>query len=736
MVDGDLDPLVSNSEFPGVPRLRLESLIRLIEAADYMSFRQIALRALVARGFRVADLADGWKDGGSDVRVYQTPPNPLRFGIQVSVERDWRTKLRGDARKVRDILGLGDLLLVSSRRIAEAEFQTVADAILRDMSVRVQRMDSQAIASAALAGGFAQEILEILGIDVGVPEADNAKSDARQDVAYAFSFFGTEASEFRSAVIEQAIISTLFHASGAIARRQTLASTTDLLGLSDNQEQTVAGVLDRMLQRGDIHQGDDGLLLRPDIANAHKVMVAVREQDWKALRGEVVEVLKAFRDGTTPQTAAIDAIVGALGALILVAGGATASALSTANPHAGLQQRLQAQLRSLQATLDACGLPEGAERDRLINTLVHTASASAIGRHLIAGELFASLAGMQTPQLVRALGATANVVVILDSSVSIPILTSVLYAPSARHYSVAARHAFDQLRAHGFKIVLPVDYLEETATHLIEAYRSYRTIILDDPDLRESENAFVADFTQLRVEGKISIGFVEFLSGFGLNEALAKGDFYVARDVFTKRLETLLHRYGIEVRRLGSPSRASFVRAETAIGLAEYERNIRRPAIIIKHDLRTIAYLMDQEGSAIETYVLCTWDGLHFYVRDIESKYDPRWQVIDPAFLGDLLSLAGADAGRAAVLAPAVVAMMSSDKAAQQGAYVWDVLAQLEKGNLHDAQLIGQAKDFKASFIRTSKADVRFQDVKAAWLRWKQQHQEELFPDENRQPKA
>src|SRR4051794_8357072 len=127
--------------------MRLDSLIKHIQAADYMAFRQIALRTLKARGYRLPALRDGWSDGGSDVAVYAWPPaGALQFAIQVSVEQDWRAKARGDALKAKRKLGTDNFLIVSSQRIAEVEFRVLSDELLAKHRIHAQRLDAQEIA--------------------------------------------------------------------------------------------------------------------------------------------------------------------------------------------------------------------------------------------------------------------------------------------------------------------------------------------------------------------------------------------------------------------------------------------------------------------------------------------------------------------------------------------------------------------------------------------------------------
>src|SRR5262245_29395313 len=109
--------------------MRLDSLVRMIEAADVMAFRELALECVALKGYKGVALTDGWNDGGTDVRVFQLPPNPSGIAFQITVERDWKGKLHDDAAKVKEKLDLQQMTLVTSRRIAEAEFFTESEII-------------------------------------------------------------------------------------------------------------------------------------------------------------------------------------------------------------------------------------------------------------------------------------------------------------------------------------------------------------------------------------------------------------------------------------------------------------------------------------------------------------------------------------------------------------------------------------------------------------------------------
>ncbi len=699
--------------------MRLDSLIRLIEASDFLAFRELALECLAMKGYQQVTLTDGWKDGGTDLRVFQLPPNPTPMAFQITVEWDWKAKLLEDAEKVRTKLNLAHMTLVTSRRVPEADFQEEAERIWRSKNVRATKVDSQAIASIFFQQGRTTRILEILGIKTGTERARGSISDARGDAAYSFVFFGKETHRFREATIESAIVAVGSLHREPVHRDSFEREVQQLLQLPDALAPRVSSVVDRLIQSGDLTGPEPTLVLSPKLVDAARAIQTLRDSEWSALRDSVAEFIQAKTRVTRLPANSLDAIMSDLGALLLEFAQSAYASLVSLDTQSILTERIRERLRHLHATLDSLSIAEGSERDDFLETLAELATNSPIAKCVLSGELFLSLTTSGTLQLIRALGAHSGVQVLLEASVAIPMLCGLLFSPVRNSFSHAAHHAYLQLQMHGFSIVLPADYLEECATHLIQAGRDYEPIIDLDPDLTASENAFVSHYAALKRDGKSS-AFPEYLRAFGLDDALRKADFYVARDALKPRLERLFDRYSIHTILLGRPSAASQRRAEEGLMYALSELAAERPDVLQKHDLQTIAYLHDRDRTAAIAHVLCTWDGVHFWVREHDQA--AQWHVLNPAALGDILALAVPEDFPGYIASPVVLAKSLSQGAAMRGAAVWDRLVRIERGNMNDAELLAQARAFKENYISRLQSQQGTREISRAWAEWKTKH--------------
>ena len=145
--------------------MNITSLTKHINNCDFITFRDIAVQALLLKGYTDPFLTDGWKDGGTDIRYSQIPPNPARLAIQLSVERDWKSKLKEDSLKAKAKLGLDQMLFVSARRIPETEFDEVKSELFADHGIQVSQIDAQNIASTFVRATRVSQLLDLLGIN-------------------------------------------------------------------------------------------------------------------------------------------------------------------------------------------------------------------------------------------------------------------------------------------------------------------------------------------------------------------------------------------------------------------------------------------------------------------------------------------------------------------------------------------------------------------------------------------
>jgi hypothetical protein len=280
--------------------------------------------------------------------------------------------------------------------------------------------------------------------------------------------------------------------------------------------------------------------------------------------------------------------------------------------------------------------------------------------------------------------------------------------------------------AHGIDLVLPLDYLQEIAAHLIWAARDYGDIIDIDPDLAGSENAFVAHYSTLKQRGEIE-NFPAYIEGFGLTRQqqatlIAQPDsFYSIRDRAMISLQRLFEQHDFVVTPLGRHGEKSRKKAEVCVAYAMRELDISRPPVVVDHDTRTAAFLFEQEKSPERSLVLCTWDQLHFKIRSMEEVF---WDVLDPAAFTDVLSVCRIGEELAPSTTPRAFIKTMNEAALRDAARIWDTIISIEKEGMHNATLIMKARAFKKDYMERSQKNYSSSQIVSEWQAWKSQMSE------------
>lgn len=694
--------------------MRLEPLTRLIESADFLAFREIALRYLRLKGYRDVELKDGWNDGGSDFAVGTLGGNPDLLAIQVTVQRaGWQEKVRADCRRAKSELGLENAVYMTSRRLASTEFTKVADDLWEKDSISVRAVDSQGIASLFFEQGAERFVLESLGIPLDSRRpAPVPRPDLKEDAAYSFAFFGEASEKFRNSVVEQTVLSYLTRPDSDPSRGATESAVADGLQLHGDQAALATSAIDRMLQRQRLLINGE-LSVPESVVESFRTMRALRESQWQALAREVdARLVEAGLRGGSLERAS-EAVMEGAGSLFIAAATSASAAVGMAHDPSPIRMQLRGRLRAIAASLSAAGVSDRAI-DTSLQDLARLVSNSEIGRTLMAGELFVSLASMRTNDFERAFGATGGSEIYLDASVAIPMVAGLLFEPASHRFSQAALRIYDLAKRRGIPVLLPRVYLEEAASHLIQAYDRYQPLLGTDDDLRYSTNAFVAHYSDLTLNGTLRSSFSQYASALGYTPSTRS--FERQRDEVMDRMAGLFTRYAIEITDLSRPGQRALDYAQEAMTFTAHELRLSRTGRLLRHDAEVVAHFMDTnpEGNAVRLF--CTWDRLHLRLQTEQGL--ARWQALDPAMLGDVLVLTRTD-DAAALMTTVDVAMELSEEEGERGAAVLDTLVRIETEGFHDAELLRLARQFKDAYMQAMRDNAAPDDLAEAWAEWK-----------------
>ncbi|WP_157531704.1 MULTISPECIES: hypothetical protein [unclassified Kitasatospora] len=702
--------------------LQIESLNRLINSFSPNQLQDAAIHYLALRGYGAPELRDGWKDGGVDVRILHANGSPSKVIIQLSVERDWKAKLKQDAAKASSNYGAGRFILVSTRRIPELEFQRLRDEIASETGIQVDRVDSQSLASAFYESGETTLLLAIAGIEFEGQDSTEPKySSFVNEAVFSFIFFSDAAKGFREGALECAIISFII-SSESNGKRGSVAEASESfiahLGLPAGQVDLVESAMDRMMQEERVQLIKGEISLAPDEKDRALSNRALNEASRVEFLGELRSLLEGRVDGDIEQ--ATHEILPHLGALASQLGRMTAGAFGRGDSN-HLRKIAASKLRDLEGCLHRLGVSKDEEFDWLVRKLAEVTADSAMGKTLMATELFSILTQLKPSALATAFGGTeTKPVVVLDSNVAIPVLLNQFCGRVDSRFFTAAYSLSRQAGIHDLKLVIPRDYLEEAASHLISAARDYSHIVELDSDLAYSTNAFVSYYasasTSNRLKGR---SFPSYLSSLGCTPLVAGREFREARNVLMKSLEHLFLRYGISVGFREHVDGRDRVPAEREISYALQKLGRPRPQILVRHDANIISQLEGPSSSGLDYHVIASWDSVMLEIAG--ENESAHWTALDPASLTDLLCITSSEAADAKMQAGVNLAMSLNEDDIQRGAEVLDWLTRHLKSSLSDSEQRDSALAFKRDYLQRS-SNTRSSILELAWNQWKENH--------------
>lgn len=281
--------------------MNIESLSRLIESVNVTDLRTLCADFLPQVGLGSAVFSDGPYDGGKDYAIYDDAIGGVKIGIQLSVEANWRRKIRSDAVKTKTNFKTNLMYFISSRRIPDGSFEEERATILTEHGVTVIKYDSQAIATKFIQSNKVSKLLAVLGIETSVP-SDNVKKylGAKNEAISSLLLFDTDAQDFRVGLYDSIVKSVLARYETTVKRPELIAGVLKLYDMEDIQGVMINSHVDRLLQRGEILSKNGDLTLHPKELDAYKGLREAAEVESNMLRKQISDYLaenKGFKDG-------------------------------------------------------------------------------------------------------------------------------------------------------------------------------------------------------------------------------------------------------------------------------------------------------------------------------------------------------------------------------------------------------------------------------------------------------
>ncbi|WP_345987296.1 hypothetical protein WCX18_09170 [Sulfurimonas sp. HSL1-2] len=688
--------------------MNIESLSRLIEASDVSTFRSLVAMVLPLIGLKDINYCDGPYDGGKDFHLVTMPATGVRIGIQISVEKKWKDKIEKDARKLKNNYETNLMYFLSSRRIPEGSFSTVKEEIFLEHGITVNKYDNQAIATRLINQNQVIEALSLMGIGLhDIKKSQTKYLGPKNEAISSLLLFDQKSKDLRQRFFQSIIMSILARHETGLIRSDLIETIKNDYSFQETQLVQVNSNIDRLFQSGEI-LSKSGLIFLSDVEQKKfhglrtttELELELLKSDFKA---KILELGEDIDEDTE------EILVNNFFDLTIYLAGKEYSTYDNLAKENDAYQSIKSILTSKFGH---------ARTTEIFRKLAEFFAEADFTKHIACAKLYDAFLNTESSHLINALGGTESLNVYIDSSVFIPIICGLLFDTVHDRFSQSGASLFKLISDHKFAAVIPSDYMEEVASHLIEACRDYKHIIEKDIDLSYSGNAFVSHYSKYKKRDQ-NLSFEDYVRIFGVRLDAISADmsdvaFFSIRDRVVRELNGIASRYSFTVENFFVEHLHSKIEELRTFVI---EKHLTRADVLIRHDARVICYLSGDYVSSGIAKVLCTWDKMHSMINP--DGHD-GYYVMHPIAIIDYLSLAKGD-GDTSVSHLLDFAAMQEESDLELSSQIWDTLAKIENDNLSDANLILSAKKFKEQYMEKHANDEKVigRQVEEAWMAWK-----------------
>lgn len=689
--------------------MNIDVLSRFIEATDVSTFRSIVAKLLLPLiGLRDADYCDGPYDGGKDFSLATMPATGIRIGIQISVEKKWEPKIRNDAVKLKKNFNTNTMYFISSRRIPEGSYEKIKEEIFSQSGITINKYDNQAIASRLIENNKINEVFILMGIEEPVfSKKQQEYLSPKNEAVSSLLLFDENTKDLRQRFFKAIIMAVLSRSQDGLSRQDLFDKIEESFDIEKNQLVQINSNIDSLLQTRKITTYGNMIKLSENEKNKFLGLRKTTELELESLKSEFKIKITSLSEDIDFNTQNL--LINNFLDLTIYLSGKSYSTYDN-------ELKKNEKYKIIQEIISSrFGINKAS---KIFRELSEFFAASAFTKHIACAKLYDAFLNTKSSHLINALGGTESLNVYIDSSVFIPVVCGLLFEKVGNRSSQSAASLYNLIKTHKFNAIVPYDYMEEVASHIIEACRDYKHIIEEDIDLSHSENAFVSHYSNYKKKNP-DINFEEYVMVFNIrlkdiSPDMPDSTFFSIRDKVTRELSSIASRYSFSTEKLTVDYLDKKIEAYKDFIC---NAGIERPDVLIRHDARVIEYLSGYYIPSKIVKLLCTWDKVHS-MKNPDGK--DGYYVMHPVAVIDYFSLAKGD-GDSSVSHLLDFAMMQEEADLELSSKIWDIIARIENENLSDGQIFISAKKFKEQYMEKHANDERMagSQVEKEWLAWR-----------------
>ena len=504
--------------------------------------------------------------------------------------------------------------------------------------------------------------------------------DRREVLLHTYFALGTDCKNLQNEIFENTLVMFLFEQE-KMNRTDLIFKSSNFLSLSDSESIWLDRRIDALLTAKKIQKKAEELFLSKELSDEIKIANSLYDRDVDLLSQLCRDIIESKSGKWSDDLASKMAILLAKCFVEKQIQNANDSSLSFSMT--GFSSPLENPQDQLRELIMQTGI-SAAKIDEVLLSLIEVAKGNPLIQKLVSSVVYICLRQVSPNKSVAVLNTDTweNVKVYLDSSVAIPYITSALFGPSQERFSKGSNATIKVFSNLSTKLIIPYEYLNECASHLLAAKDYCFTFSDFDDDLAYSRNGYVSHYFQRKKMAlKVPDSLREYIEILSPNVFKPITDRHTQIALIMQDLQEKFKEYNITWENY-SEDKIKEYRKNIEIAysyiLADAKKN--KGHIQIQHDINILAYLKQQSCDTAERLIMLTWDKTVIKLAREDSDF--AW-IVNPVEASDLVQARTSFSTDSLMSLGLSIAKVMTKKQETAG-HIIDKIVEFSNGDLED----------------------------------------------------
>ena len=469
---------------------------------------------------------DGNNDGGADIRPISQSGRLEQVAYQISTQKTRiYEKLSNDVDKCINKLGIHSFYFLVSYPLSQVKKERYKNDIKRSHKISIEIYSPKELAEFII--DEPRAFIKILDrLQYPLPYNHNLETSYNEMALYAYTVYSSDSREIKTSIYDDEITFIISQKNGA-SEDEILREIETVLKLDSlNNTKKLRSRLSSLLSRKIIEQNDAKYFLSKEANEDIKNRFRIYAKELEDLSKEQSEILSVHF--TWDKEDAKNAISYIANSYIIDQISILKSIKANIIAHPLFNIEDKGINKLVEYIVDKKHVSKN-KAEELANELKDKASTHPLMTKIARTTIYLALENINPIASAKSLGVSrwSDFKIILDSSVALPYLCGILYEDCKKcNYDIIFK-VIDELKKLETPLKIPYHYVNECASHLLNAlnFTKLSPELFNDSDFVESSNVFVATYYRLKQDSKrLPNTLREFLLTFSPNLKIENAD--------------------------------------------------------------------------------------------------------------------------------------------------------------------------------------------------------------------